>query len=162
MQKFNISGKVEPLNKKHMLINTTSELEDICEELIAKKPKFIAVDTEFIRNNLIYYPILSLIQISYGEKSFIVDALVPEIDLSFIKKIMLNQGITKVFHSFRQDIESLLTVFKCIPTPIFDTQVAAMFCYYHDFIGYSKTSPILALSLPTQENTLRITSASSS
>lgn len=137
--KFNISSKIEPLNKKHMLINTTSELEDICEGLIAKKPKFIAVDTEFIRNNLIYYPKLSLIQISYGEKSFIVDALVPEIDLSFIKKIMLNQEITKVFHSCRQDIESLLTVFKCIPTPIFDTQVAAMFChYYHDFIGYSK------------------------
>ncbi len=139
MQKFNVSDKVEPLNEKHMLINTTSELEDICEGLIAKKPKFIAVDTEFIRNNLTYYPKLSLIQISYGEKSFIVDALVPEIDLSFIKKIMLNQGITKVFHSCRQDIESLLTVFKCIPTPIFDTQVAAMFChYYHDFIGYSK------------------------
>ncbi|WP_264683289.1 MULTISPECIES: ribonuclease D [unclassified Wolbachia] len=122
-----------------MLISTTSELENACEELMAKDPKFIAVDTEFIRNNLTYYPKLSLIQISYGEKSFIVDALVPEIDLSFIKKMMLNQGIIKVFHSCRQDIESLLTVFKCVPTPIFDTQVAAMFChYYHDFIGYSK------------------------
>ncbi|OWZ25583.1 ribonuclease D [Wolbachia endosymbiont of Wuchereria bancrofti] len=122
-----------------MLINTTSELEDICEELIAKKPKFIAADTEFIRNHLTYYPRLSLIQISYGEKSFIIDALAPEVDLSFIKKIILNREITKVFHSCRQDIESLFTVFKCIPAPIFDTQVAAMFChYYHDFIGYSK------------------------
>ncbi|OAM04693.1 MAG: ribonuclease D [Wolbachia endosymbiont of Dactylopius coccus] len=122
-----------------MLISTTSELENACEELMAKDPKFIAIDTEFIRNNLTYYPKLSLIQISYGEKSFIVDALVPEIDLSFIKKMMLNQGIIKVFHSCRQDIESLLTVFKYVPTPIFDTQVAAMFChYYHDFIGYSK------------------------
>ncbi|MGL9725559.1 MAG: ribonuclease D [Wolbachia sp.] len=118
-----------------MLISTTSKLENICGELIAKKPKFIAVDTEFIRNNLTYYPKLSLIQISHGDKSFIVDALVPEID----KIIMLNQEIIKVFHSCRQDIESLLTVFNCIPTPIFDTQVAAMFChYYHDFIGYSK------------------------
>lgn len=63
----------------------------------------------------------------------------PEIGLSFIKKIMLNQGITKVFHSCRQNIESLLTVFKCIPTSFFDTQVAAKFChYYHDFIGYLK------------------------
>ncbi|WP_264337149.1 MULTISPECIES: ribonuclease D [unclassified Wolbachia] len=122
-----------------MLISTTSELENACKELMEKDPKFIAIDTEFIRNNLTYYPKLSLIQISYGEKSFIVDSLVPEIDLSFIKKMMLNQGIIKVFHSCRQDIESLLTVFKCVPTPIFDTQVAAMFChYYHDFIGYSK------------------------
>ncbi|WGJ61752.1 ribonuclease D [Wolbachia endosymbiont of Frankliniella intonsa] len=122
-----------------MLISATSELENACKELMEKDPKFIAIDTEFIRNNLTYYPKLSLIQISYGEKSFIVDSLVPEIDLSFIKKMMLNQGIIKVFHSCRQDIESLLTVFKCVPTPIFDTQVAAMFChYYHDFIGYSK------------------------
>ncbi|MCA4774206.1 ribonuclease D [Wolbachia endosymbiont of Mansonella perstans] len=122
-----------------MLISTTSGLGDICEELTAKKPKFIAVDTEFLRNNLTYYPKLSLIQISYGGKSFVVDALAPEIDLSLIKKIMLNREIIKVFHSCQQDIESLFTVFKCIPIPIFDTQVAAMFChYYHDFIGYSK------------------------
>ncbi|APR98366.1 ribonuclease D [Wolbachia endosymbiont of Folsomia candida] len=122
-----------------MLINVTSELEDICEELIAKKPKFIAVDTEFIRNNINYYPKLSLIQIFDGDKGFIVDALAPEIDLSSIKKIMLNEGIIKVFHSCKQDIESLFTVFKCIPTPIFDTQIAAMLCqYFYDFIGYSK------------------------
>ncbi|WFW29999.1 MAG: ribonuclease D [Wolbachia endosymbiont of Menacanthus eurysternus] len=122
-----------------MLINTTSDLENIFEELIAEKPKYIAIDTEFLRNNLTYYPKLSLIQISYERKNFIIDALVPEIDLSLIKRIILNQEITKVFHSCRQDIESLFTVFKCIPTPIFDTQIAAMFChYYHDFVGYSK------------------------
>ncbi|MDN5248124.1 MAG: ribonuclease D [Wolbachia endosymbiont of Tyrophagus putrescentiae] len=120
-------------------VNTTVELEDKCEELIAKKPAFIAVDTEFIRNNLTYYPKLSLVQISYGDKSFIVDALATDINLSPIEKILLNQEITKMFHSCRQDMESLLTVFKDIPSPIFDTQIAAMFCnYYHDFIGYSK------------------------
>lgn len=122
-----------------MPIITTSELEDACEKLNAKKPKFIAVDTEFIRNSLTYYPKLSLIQISYGEKSFIVDTLAPEIDLSAIGKLMTNKEITKVFHSCKQDMESLLTVFKDIPAPIFDTQIAAMFCnYYHDFIGYAK------------------------
>lgn len=122
-----------------MLIITTSELEDACEKLNTVKPKFIAVDTEFIRNNITYYPKLSLVQISYGEKSFIVDALAPEIDLSAIEKIMLNKEIIKVFHSCKQDMESLLTVFKDIPAPIFDTQIAAMFCnYYYDFIGYSK------------------------
>lgn len=126
-------------DKVYMLINTTSDLENIFEELIAEKPKYIAIDTEFLRNNLTYYPKLSLIQISYERKNFIIDALVPEIDLSLIKRIILNQEITKVFHSCRQDIESLFTVFKCIPTPIFDTQIAAMFChYYHDFVGYSK------------------------
>ncbi|MDG7055949.1 MAG: ribonuclease D [Wolbachia endosymbiont of Meromenopon meropis] len=122
-----------------MLINTTSHLENICRDLMAKKPEFIAVDTEFLRSNLTYYPRLSLIQISYEGGSFIVDALAPEINLSLIKNIILDHRIVKVFHSCRQDVESLFTVFKCIPTPIFDTQVAVMFChYYHDFIGYSK------------------------
>ncbi|MDD9331433.1 MAG: ribonuclease D [Wolbachia sp.] len=122
-----------------MLINTTLELEEICEELVIMKPKFIAVDTEFIRNNVTYYPKLSLIQVSYGSKSFIVDALASEIDLSPIKKIMLDKEIIKVFHSCRQDMESLLTVLKNIPISIFDTQIAAMLCnYYHDFISYSK------------------------
>lgn len=116
-----------------------SDLDGMCKELIAKKPKLIAVDTEFIRNNLTYYPKLSLIQISYKEMSFIIDVLAPGIDLSFIKSVMLDREITKVFHSCQQDIESLFTVFKCIPAPIFDTQVAAMFChYYYNFIGYSK------------------------
>ncbi|WP_253299835.1 ribonuclease D [Wolbachia endosymbiont of Chironomus riparius] len=122
-----------------MFISTTSELEDICDELLVKKPKFIAVDTEFIRNNIAYYPKLSLIQISFGEKHFIVDALAPEIDLSSIEKLMINKEIIKVFHSCKQDIESLLTKFKNVPFPIFDTQIASMFCnYYYDFIGYSK------------------------
>ncbi|MCV3769554.1 MAG: ribonuclease D, partial [Wolbachia pipientis] len=122
-----------------MLIDTILDMSIMCEELRVKKPKFIAVDTEFIRNNLTYYPKLSLIQISYKEKSFVIDVLAPEIDLSFIKKVMLDREIIKVFHSCRQDIESLFTVFKCIPAPIFDTQVAAMFChYYYDFISYSK------------------------
>ncbi len=139
MQRFNSSSKIALLNEKYMLISTISDLNNICRELIAKKPKFIAVDTEFVRNNLTYYPKLSLIQISYKERSFVIDVLAPEIDLSFVKKVMLDREIIKVFHSCRQDIESLFTVFKCIPAPIFDTQVAAMFChYYYNFIGYSK------------------------
>ncbi len=122
-----------------LLISSTSELEDICEKLVEEKPSFIAVDTEFIRNNTTYYPKLSLIQISYYKKSFIVDVLASGMNLSVLETIMLDKKIVKVFHSCKQDMESLLTLFHDIPSPIFDTQIAAMFCnYYHDFIGYSK------------------------
>ncbi len=126
-------------SRTKLLISSTSELEDICEKLIEEKPSFIALDTEFIRNNTTYYPKLSLIQISYYEKSFIVDVLASGINLSILETIMLDKKIVKVFHSCKQDMESLLTLFHDIPSPIFDTQIAAMFChYYHDFIGYSK------------------------
>ncbi|OEY86551.1 ribonuclease D [Wolbachia pipientis] len=127
------------MTQQHLLINNTLDLEDVCGRLMAKKPDFIAVDTEFMRNNIIYYPKLSLIQISYGAESFIVDVLTPGMNLSAIEAIMLNKNIIKVFHSCRHDIESLLTLFQEIPSPIFDTQIAAMFCnYYYNFIGYSK------------------------
>lgn len=125
--------------ERHVMVNTTSELKDVCSNLIMRKPNFIAVDTEFIRNGATYYPKLSLIQIFDGKKSFIIDVLVDELDLSPLEGVMLNKEIIKVFHSCRHDIESLLTVFKHVPTPIFDTQIAAMFCnYYHDCIGYSR------------------------
>ncbi|WP_333023062.1 ribonuclease D [Wolbachia endosymbiont of Pentidionis agamae] len=126
--------------KFSMFISTTSELENACKSLMEAEPKFVAVDTEFTRNGKTYYPILSLIQVSYGiNKNFIVDALAPEINLSAMGKILSDTQIIKVFHGCRQDIESLLTVFKDAPKPIFDTQIAAMLCYYyHDFIGYAK------------------------
>ncbi|GAT75607.1 ribonuclease D, partial [Ehrlichia ruminantium] len=33
-----------------MLIDTTGKLQDVCNQLLMSYPKFIAVDTEFIRN----------------------------------------------------------------------------------------------------------------
>ena len=132
-----------------MLISTTSELRHICNELLISQPKFIAVDTEFIRNCSEYYPRLCLIQIAYSERRFIVDVLADGIDLSILKSIFYNESIIKVFHDCKQDIDALLTKFPKVPSPIFDTQIAAMFCYcYDNAIGYSKlVEQFLGISL---------------
>ncbi|MGN7618654.1 MAG: ribonuclease D [Ehrlichia sp.] len=122
-----------------MLISTTSELEYVCNELLMLQPKFIAVDTEFVRNCTEYYPRLCLIQIAYDEKQFIIDVLANEIDLSILKSVFYNEDVVKVFHDCKQDIDALLTRFPKIPSPIFDTQIAAMFCCcYDNAVGYSK------------------------
>lgn len=122
-----------------MLINKVTELRAICEELKAKQPKFIAVDTEFIKDNKSYYFKLCLIQISCGNISFIVDVLSDELDLSSLIQLLLDKKIIKVFHGSRQDLEVLFTVFSKAISPVFDTQIASMFCfYYENFIGYSK------------------------
>jgi ribonuclease D len=49
---------------------------------------------------------------------------------------LLNENILKVFHAGRQDIEIFLELTGKIPTPIYDTQIAAMFCGLGDQIGY--------------------------
>ena len=132
-----------------MLINTTNELEHVCNELIMMQPKFIAVDTEFIRNLNEYYPKLCLIQIAYCKKRFVIDVLASGIDLSILESIFYNENIVKVFHDCKQDVDALLTKFPKVPFPIFDTQVAAMFCYpYDNAVGYSKlVEQFLGISL---------------
>ena len=42
----------------------------------------------------------------------------------------------KVFHAARQDVEIFLELFGSVPTPLFDTQVAAMVAGFGDQVGY--------------------------
>jgi ribonuclease D len=45
-------------------------------------------------------------------------------------------GVVKVFHAARQDLEIFWVDAGVIPTPLFDTQVAAMVCGFGDQVGY--------------------------
>ncbi|AHX06855.1 3'-5' exonuclease family protein [Ehrlichia chaffeensis str. Liberty] len=132
-----------------MLIDTVKELERLCNQLLVLQPKFIAVDTEFVRSSSEYYPKLCLIQIAYGKEQFVIDVLAKDMDLSVLGHIFYNESIIKVFHDCRQDIDALLTKFPEIPSPIFDTQIAAMFCCcYDNAVGYSKlVEQFLGISL---------------
>ena len=50
---------------------------------------------------------------------------------------MLNdKSILKIFHSGRQDLEIFYNMFGNLPSPIYDTQIAAMVCGYGDQISY--------------------------
>ncbi|AHC39468.1 ribonuclease D [Ehrlichia muris] len=132
-----------------MLIDDVKELERICNRLLVLQPEFIAVDTEFIRSGSEYYPKLCLIQIACAEEQFVVDVLASGMDLSVLGDIFYNKNIIKVFHDCRQDVDALLTKFPEIPSPIFDTQIAAMFCCcYDNSVGYSKlVEQFLGISL---------------
>jgi ribonuclease D len=70
-------------------------------------PKFLAVDTEFLRERT-YYPQLCLIQISDGVDAVAIDPLAPNLDLNPLWDLMRNQNITKVFHAGNQDMEIFL------------------------------------------------------
>ena len=100
-----------------------------------KKNDVLYIDTEFLRNNT-YWPKLCLIQIKAKEKIYLIDTLA-KININELKEIFADSDILKVFHSARQDIEVLMNVYKIIPWPVYDTQIAANFIYEDNDIGYS-------------------------
>ena len=51
---------------------------------------------------------------------------------------MANTNVLKVFHAARQDVEIFVHLTGEVPTPIFDTQVAAMACGYGDSVAYER------------------------
>ena len=117
------------------LIKTNKELMEACKKL--NKAKFITIDTEFIREKT-YWSQLCLIQVCSGESEFIIDPLEEDIDLKPFIKLLNKKSILKVFHSGRQDIEIFFKISGKIPSPIFDTQIAAMVCGFGDSVGYEK------------------------
>lgn len=114
-------------------ITTTAELEDLCRHL-ATHP-FVTVDLEFLREHS-YYAKLCLIQLGSTERCAVVDPLAEGISLQPFFELMQNPDVVKVFHSGRQDIEIIYNLSGQIPTPLFDTQVAAMVTGYGESIGY--------------------------
>ena len=116
-------------------ITTNQALNTIVKDY--KRARFLAVDTEFIRERT-YYPQLCLIQISDGVKAVAIDPLAKNLDLNPVWELMRNQKITKIFHAGSQDMEIFLHLMGELPRPIYDTQIAAMVCGLGDQVGYDK------------------------
>ena len=119
------------------IIKTTSELSQFCD--YAYNFDYITVDTEFLRERT-YYPKLCLIQLAIpGDQensAVLIDPLERNLDLSPLYKIFLDTDIVKVFHAARQDLEIFFHDKNIIPSPLFDTQLAAMVCGFGEQVGY--------------------------
>ncbi|MCA1654857.1 MAG: ribonuclease D, partial [Sphingomonadales bacterium] len=120
--------------KIHPLINTNDELHKLVERL-AQHP-FVAVDTEFMRENS-YWPELCLLQIASTEEAAAIDPMVG-LDLTPLLALLVdNHDVLKVFHAGGQDLEIVHNLTGKVPTPLFDTQIAAMALGHGEQIGYS-------------------------
>jgi ribonuclease D len=119
----------------YSIITDTEGLSQACEEL--NKSKFITIDTEFVRVST-YFPILCLVQIAGDDAVFIIDPIGNDIDFSSMFALFKNQDIIKIFHSCGQDIEIIYNMAEFIPSPLFDTQIAAMVCGFGESISYAK------------------------
>jgi ribonuclease D len=126
MRKTTMDFPVQP-------ITTTDALVQLCERL--KTAEFVTVDTEFLRDHT-YYPKLCLIQVASDDEAHCIDPLAAGIDLSPLFELFDNEKVLKVMHACRQDMEIFCQIMGRLPTPIFDTQVAAMVCGFGDSVGY--------------------------
>jgi ribonuclease D len=121
--------------KIHPLITTTAELADLCGRLA--KSEFVAVDTEFMRENT-FYPLLCLVQIGNEEEAAAIDPLADGIDLTPMLELFCNnEDVLKVFHAGGQDVEIIYNLTGRTPHPIFDTQIAMMAVSQSEQIGYA-------------------------
>ena len=121
--------------KIHPLITTTEALADLCGRLA--KADFVAVDTEFMRENT-YWPELCLVQIADTNEAAAIDPLAPGIDLTPLLDLLVeNEDVLKVFHAGGQDVEIVFNLTGKTPHPIFDTQIAMMAISQSEQIGYS-------------------------
>jgi ribonuclease D len=118
-------------------ITTTDELETFCQE--AAQHPYVTVDTEFLRERT-YFSKLCLVQLAYpgkdNENAVLVDPLADGLSLEPLYALFRNESVVKVFHAARQDLEIFWVDAQVFPTPLFDTQVAAMVCGFGEQVGY--------------------------
>ena len=115
------------------VVTDTDELTALCLRLASEE--FVTVDTEFMRERT-YYPELCLVQLAGETEVAIVDTVSDKLDLGPLGELLANPAVTKVFHAARQDVEIFVQRFGAVPTPLFDTQVAAMVAGFGDQVGY--------------------------
>ncbi len=123
------------------LIADTDALRAFCAPLHSEP--FITVDTEFMREKT-YWPQLCLVQIGGLNAAVAIDPLADGIDLTPVYELFDDRNVTKVFHAARQDLEIFLHLGDRLPTPLFDTQVAAMVCGFGESVGYEQLVSKLA------------------
>jgi len=119
---------------KPVLIESSEQMDELLADL--KKESLIAVDTEFFRETT-YYPQLALVQVATDSVVACIDPLAFDAKPA-LKKILLDENITKIFHSCSQDMEVLYYYLGQTPNNIYDTQIANALLSEHQQIGYAK------------------------
>lgn len=111
---------------------------------------FIALDTEFVRVDT-FYPKVGLLQVSDGHTAFLIDPL--EISAwAPLAELLAAPGVVKVLHACSEDLEVLARLTGQLPTPLFDTQLAAAYLGLGFSMGYSRlVQEVLGIELPKGE-----------
>jgi len=129
-------------------IDQDDQLAELCSAW--RKQAAIAVDTEFMRSDT-FYPIAGLLQIGDGKGCYLIDPLAIK-NLVPLRELMLDTAVTKVLHSCSEDLEVFQRWLDVVPSPLFDTQVAAAFAGLGFSLGYSGlVKSLLTIDIPKDE-----------
>jgi len=101
-----------------------------------RRPARIGLDTEFVRERT-FWPQLALVQIAIDDDVLLVDPLAPGMT-DALRPWLLDTAITKVMHSASEDLVAFKVACNALPTPLFDTQIAAALAGVAAGIGYQK------------------------
>lgn len=116
---------------------------ELLRERIAQPPAVIGMDTEFIRERT-YWPQLALVQIAlHGEDGSDDDGILLVNPLAAgmteaLAPLLADPGVLKVMHSASEDLVAFKHACGVLPTPLFDTQVAAALAGIGGGMGYQK------------------------
>lgn len=116
-----------------LLVDNNEKLLQLCE--IIKDASILIIDTEFVREKT-YRAKLCLIQIATDEIVACIDPIAVE-DLSALMDIIYQDDKLKVLHAARQDYEIFFDLNGKLPSPLFDTQLAASLLGYGEQVGYA-------------------------
>lgn len=121
------------ISSEPVWIAQDADLAQLCARL--RQQAAIAVDTEFMRTDT-FYPIAGLIQLGDGTTAYLIDPLAIA-DFAPLRELMLDESVVKVIHSCSEDLEVFERLLGDVPSPIFDTQIAAAFAGLGFSLGYA-------------------------
>lgn len=129
-------------------IRDDASLAQRCAEW--RRLSFVALDTEFMRVDT-FYPMAGLVQVGDGDSAYLIDPLLIR-DWSPFAALLEDPAVVKVLHACSEDLEVLLRLTGSLPTPLFDTQLAAAYLNLGFSMGYSRlVQAVLQIDLPKDE-----------
>ena len=96
----------------------------------------VGLDTEFVRERT-WWPQLALVQIAIGDEILLVDPLAPGIPAA-LAPLLADTSVLKVMHSASEDLIAFKHACGVVPTPLFDTQIAAALTGVGAGVGYQR------------------------
>jgi ribonuclease D len=117
----------------------------------------IGLDTEFIRERT-WWPQLALVQVAIeapgpepSQAILLADPLLPGM-CDALRDVLADTSILKVMHSASEDLVALKHACGVVPTPLFDTQIAAALSGVGAGVGYQRlVQDTLAIALAKGE-----------
>lgn len=121
------------MSEDFIYIDDRAGLEQLAARLHGKP--WLCLDTEFMREHT-YYPRLCLLQVASDDVVACIDPLALD-NLDPLLEVLYDPATVKVLHAAKQDLEILYHLTGKVPTPLFDTQVAAAVLFHNEQIGYA-------------------------